>query len=160
MKYQEEIVKRLYIHNDGRTPTSPSPFDFNVDLSKSAQDFKNVSKVSIIAAALPKIDGDDAFFVSIEQVSRDGVTVVANGDVIKATGVFYFDNCQLNIGDIKPSKGGDWNAPINISPYISFTHLRVRVLRRDGSIVALSDTNNINSFSMIVEFVCHSKVYN
>jgi len=145
-------TRRLFV--DSRTATKPSPdqpFQFSIRLNDevSRGRYKNVTEVSLKAASIPKVDGEDFVILDIEQL-KDSNIDSSLPYLNDGFSVCYFDNSSLPPGAVKVIDKTFTQKAI-FSPPKTLDRFDVTIRKYDGSIVSPNETANSNNVSFLFD---------
>lgn len=143
--------RRLLV--DYRDRDSGGPFDFSVKFGNNGVTaYEHVKSVEMKMLALPKVQGETYAIVDIEELN-DSLLDGTNNATNRSFCVGFFDSSLLAAGDIKVSKDFYSQKIIFNPPLQKLDRLTVKVLKQDGNVVSLSETNNVSSMVMLLEIV-------
>ena len=149
-KPRHTYTRRLLI--DSRDASTYSPFDFvvncNTDLSRGV--YKNIESVELKMAAVPKVAGENYVALDVSQL-RDSNLDATNQATHDAFAVVFFDSSLLSAGDYKPVDKMFAQKAIFSPPIGSLDKLHVRVLKRDGNVVSVSETANAETVQLLLD---------
>jgi len=160
-------VKTLVIDSRDRSPTSPSPFNFMIDIERdlSISPYEMVHSVELKMLAFPKVTGEH--YVVLDIAELNGQFDSTDNPCDARFCVLYFDGIDsadqtkgMQAGDIKVIKSGDIvTRSVTFSPAIPrLSRLTIKVLKHGGSVVDPSvDTGGIDYFSMILQIDTQSR---
>lgn len=141
---------RLFI--DSRFATENAPFDFVVDLWNDLprNRFENVSKVEMVMATVPKVDGEDYVVLDIQEL-RDSNTDSNVPAADQYFSILYFDNSTLNPGDIKVIDKCFRQSQLFNPPIGALSRLSIRLVKGDGTLVATSETGGKKNVTLVFD---------
>ena len=157
-----QIVKTFRLFIDNRDRHEGTPFDFKVKfgsatatqptISNSITPYENIQSMELRGVAFPKIANEPYVILSIEELNDDMLDATCPA-AHRAYAIIYFDTDALAPGVIKPLKGVDfYQKLVKFKPPISrLNRLSIKFLKYDGSIVTTTDTNNVNSATLMFE---------
>lgn len=143
---------RLFI--DSRFATENAPFDFVVDLWNDLprNRFENVSKVEMVMATVPKVDGEDYVILDVQEL-RDSNVDSNVGAADQYFSILYFDNSTLAPGDIKVIDKCFHQCQIFNPPIGSLSKLSIRVVKGDGSLLTMAETGGKKNVTFVFDIV-------
>jgi hypothetical protein len=143
------VKRRLLV--DYRDRESGVPFDYVVRFGKNGvTSYEHVRSVEMKMLALPKITNEMYAVIDIEELN-DSLLDGTNNATNRSFCVGFFDSSVLNAGDIKVSKDFYSQKVIFNPPLQKLDRLTIKVLKQNGNVVDVSETNNVSSMTMLLE---------
>jgi hypothetical protein len=147
--YLFSVKRRLLV--DYRDRESGGPFDYVVRFGNNGVTaYEHVRSVEMKMLALPKVTGEMYAIVDIEELN-DSLLDGTNNATNRSFSVGFFDTSILSAGDIEVSKDFYSQKVIFNPPLQKLDRLTINVLKQDGNVVNVSETNNVSSMAMMLE---------
>ena len=141
--------RRLLV--DYRDRVSGNPFNYVVRFNDNGVTaYEHVRSVEIKMLALPKVASEMYAIIDIEELN-DSLLDGTNNASNRSFCVGFYDSSLLNAGDIKVSKDFYSQKVVFNPPLQKLDRLTIKVLKQDGTVVSVSDTNNVTSMAMLLE---------
>jgi hypothetical protein len=128
--------------------------------SANSGSFKNVSEISILAFAMPKVANEHYVYVDLGSQLNNTIYGSDEGITDQIAGVFFFDSGALATGTVKPQKGSDFTPKkVVFEPFVTeIDRIPIRILKHGGEAVSAMDVAPGQAeFSMLISITTNSR---
>lgn len=153
---KKEYTRRLLLDTRDASVTN-GPFDvsFRLTTDVSRDRYRNIKSISLVAACIPKVDGENYVILDIDELRDRSNLDASNQTAHDGFNVVFFDSSFLSPGQYKPMDKllGSPTALFD-PPVPGLDKLSIKIKKHDGNVVSVSETANVVDCSFLFDVTC------